>query len=461
MTLWMPDPAKLRRPAYLSLAEEIGRAIGDGRLATGERLPTHRQLAEQLGLSVQTVSRAYDELVRRGLVSGEIGRGTFVRSLRREPDPPYLPERIGELVDLSILKPICEPLHLTRMQEALGLLAQTLPPSAALSFRPNVVFPRHRVVAAEWLRRCGVDVAPENITIANGATPAITVALMSAASAGSTIATEAISHHTVVPLASYLGLKLKGVAVDEEGMLPDALERACRETAIRGVFLQPSVINPRAALMSAERRAALAAVAERHDLTIIENDILGPLIDDGPAPIAALAPQRTLYVTGFSKITVPGLRVGYLVAPEKLSAVVANRHLVTNWMATPIMVEIASRWVSDGTALELVDWQRDALRRRHAIAADMLEGISFRSHASSLHIWLDLPEAVAEESFVAQARIHGVAIAPSASFRTRAQDHESAVRISLGSTTENELRAGLRIIHRLLQGDPDLLPLPI
>jgi DNA-binding transcriptional MocR family regulator len=284
---------------------------------------------------------------------------------------------------------------------------------------------------------------------------------MSVGPAGSAIATEALSHHTVVPLASYLGLKLKGIAIDEEGMLPDALERACRETAIRGLFLQPSVINPRAAMMSADRRAALVAVAERHDLTIIENDILGPLVDNRPAPIATLAPERTLYMTSFSKITVPGLRIGYLVAPERLAAAVANRHLVTNWMATPIMVEIASRWVKDGTALELVDWQRDALRRRHEIAAEMLDGVGFRSHPCSPHVWLDLPEGIGEESFVAQARIHGVAIAPSASFRTQSRDRGSAVRISLGSTTESQLRAGLSIVHRLLQGDPELLPLPI
>src|SRR3546814_3881617 len=112
MTLWRPDPAALRRPVYLSLADQVAHAIAAGRLDSGARLPTHRQLAEDLGLSVQTVSRAYEELVRRGLVSGETGRGTFVRTPRREPDPPFLPERLGEVIDLSILKPVCEPIHL-------------------------------------------------------------------------------------------------------------------------------------------------------------------------------------------------------------------------------------------------------------------------------------------------------------------------------------------------------------
>src|SRR6478735_6886682 len=212
MTLWQPDPTLIRRPAYQSLADQFARAIHDGRLANGARLPTHRKLADDLKLSVQTVSRAYEELIRRGLIAGEIGRGTFVQTLRKEPEPPYLPERLGELIDLSILKPACDQYHLEKMREAFGWLAENLPPSSALSFRPNVVFPRHRAVAAEWLARCGLDVSPLNINLTNGATSGMTTALMSVAPPGSTVVVEAISHHTLVPLSTYLGLHLEGVA---------------------------------------------------------------------------------------------------------------------------------------------------------------------------------------------------------------------------------------------------------
>lgn len=461
MTIWTPDPTRLERPVYLSLADQIARAIDDGSLPPGHRLLPHRQLADQLGLSVQTVSRAYEELVRRRLVSGEIGRGTFVRVPQTEPDPPYVPERVGKLVDLSVLKPVCEQMHLTRLQDALRALGRNLPAASALSFRPTGIFPRHRAVAVDWLGRCGLEARPENVLITNGATPALTTALMCVTPPGATLATETVGHHTLVPLASYLGITLKGIAVDSEGMLPEALERACNDSAIRAVFLQPSVINPRAALMSATRRAALAEIAARHDLTIIENDILGPLVDEGIAPIASLAPERTFYITTLTKVTVPGLRVGYMVTPPRFVAAAANRHLVSNWMATPIMVEIASRWIEDGTASELVDWQRAAVRRRHAIAAAELDGVTFRAHRCSLHIWLDLPEGLSEGSFVTRARARDVAIAPSASFRALPNDTASAARISLGSTREDELTAGLRVIRDLLRNEPDLLTFPI
>ncbi|MDK4724661.1 PLP-dependent aminotransferase family protein [Rhizobium phaseoli] len=461
MTKWRPDPSQLRRPAYLSLAEQIANAITDGKLSDGAQLPPHRKLADDLHLSVQTVSRAYDELSRRGLISGEIGRGSFVQTRPREPEPPYLPERLGEVIDLSILKPVCEQIHLERLRQAFGWLSENLPSSSALSFRPNMVFPRHRAVATEWLARCGLEVSPLNISLTNGATSGMTVALMSVAPPGSTIATEAISHHTLVPLCGYLGLHLEGLPIDEQGMIPEALDEACRTGPIRTIFLQPSVINPMAAVMSGERRQALAAVAAKHDIAIIENDILGPLVENRPPPMAAFAPERTLYVTSFTKITVPGLRIGYLVAPDRYVAAVANRHLVSSWMATPAMAEIASRWVSEGTAMELVNWQRRALAGRHAIAAEMLAGLSYRAHPQSLHVWLPLSGHHAEDGFVAQARLRGVAIAPGKSFRTADQGSTPAVRISLGSTTESELRTGLGIVAALAQGNPEELLLAI
>ncbi len=461
MTLWRPDPALIRRPAYLSLADQFARAVHDGRLANGERLPTHRALADELKLSVQTVSRAYEELIRRGLVVGEIGRGSFVQTPRREPDPPYLPERPGEVIDLSILKPVCEPMHLDLLKQALAWLSEALPASSALSFRPNMVFPRHRAVAAEWLRICGLEVSPQNITLTNGATAGMTVALMSVAPPGSTVATEAIGHHTLVPLARYLGFNLEGLPIDDDGIVPEALDEACRHSDIRAVFVQPSVINPTATLMGAGRREEIAAVARRHDIAIIESDVLGPLVEDRPPAVAAFAPERTVYVTSFTKITVPGLRVGYIAAPDRYMAAVANRQLVSNWMATPLVAEIASRWVSDGTAMELVRWQRVAVRRRLDIAAEMLAGVDYRSHRDGLHLWLPLPVEHSEEGFVAQARLQGVAIAPGASFRISQSPWRPAVRISLGSTTEGELRTGLGVVNRLLLGDPEHLLLAI
>jgi DNA-binding transcriptional MocR family regulator len=461
MTMWQPNPSSLRRPVYLSLADQVARAISHGRLEAGARLPTHRELASCLDVSVQTVSRAYQELIRRGLVSGETGRGTFVRAPRREPDPPFIPERLGEVIDLSILMPVCEPVHLERMKAALVGLANSLPPSAIFSFRPSMAFNRHRSVAVEWLRSCGLDTSAANVHLTNGATAGMTIALMSVVPPGATVATEEIGHHTLVPLACYLGLKLRGLATDREGIIPQALDRACRDGEVRALFVMPTPANPTASFMSLSRRNEVAEVARRHGIAIIENDVLGPIIEERVPPIAALAPERTLYVTSFTKCVLPGLRTGYLVVPDRLVPAVANRHLVTNWMATGLIVELATRWVENGVAAELVNWQRAALRARQTIAAEVLRDIPYYAHREGLHLWLPLGKGRSEQEFVSHARLQGVAIAPAASFVTTTNPHQPAVRISVGSTTVGQLRTGLSVVSNLWHGDPEPVLLAI
>jgi len=457
MTNWMPDPDNLTRPAYLSLAQQFARAIEGGALPVGARLMPHRKLADALGLSVQTVSRAYDELIRRGLIAGEIGRGSFVLGPGAEARQPYLPERPGQVIDLSILKPVVETMHLDRMREGFGWLAQNLAAPSALSFRPNMVMPHHRAVAADWLVRQGIPAEAQGIALTNGATPAITAAVMSVAPPGAGIAAEALTHHTLMPLCTYLGLHLEGVAMDDWGMLPAALDEAARKGAIRAVYLQPNVINPLAMAMPADRRAELVDVTRKHDLAIIENDTLNLMIPDRIAAFAALAPERTLHICGFTKITVPGLRMAYLHAPPRHATAMANRHLVANWMATPPMADLLSHWVTDGTVADLAAWQARAMIERHGLAAEVLGSAMPVCHGNSLHLWLPLPEDWTEEGFVTQARLRGVAVAAGNAFRASERWRREAIRISLGSTQAEDLRRGLSTVSAMLSDVPEVL----
>lgn len=454
MTKWHPDPGQLRRPVYISLADQFTAAIKSGRLAENDKLPPHRDLAYDLKISIQTVSKAYDVLARRGLVSGEVGRGTYVKAGGSAPQSPYIAERLANEIDLSIVTPVCTPSHLERMKDALHRLGDGLPSAAALSFRPNTIFPRHNEAAAAWLSMLGVETAPHNLLVTNGASSAFTVALLSAAGPGAILATEEVCYHVIRPLADYLGIRLRPIVADADGMVPEALEEACRREEVRVVALQPNLANPTATLMSEGRRRAIAETARRHDVTVIENDVFGPLLSRRPRPIAALAPERTVYITGFSKVALPGLRIGYVAAPDHLAATIANRHLMANWMATPVMAEIATLWLSDGTMQALVDWQREALGQRHRIVSAVLEGAAYRAHPEGLHLWLPLPPEHDEPAFVSQARARGVAVAPSTPFSLSGAP-AGAVRVSLGATETDELRAGLDILASLLRAAPD------
>jgi DNA-binding transcriptional MocR family regulator len=412
-------------------------------------------MAIDLNVSIQTVSRAYDDLTRRGLLSGEPGRGTFVKSTKLDRGPPFTLQRLPEVIDLSILKPVCENVHEDRMRSALASLATDLPSRAVHAFRPESAGSPQRSAAVEWLRLCGVETSAYNVCITNGATSALAVALMTVAPSGSTVATEVFGHHSLKPLANYLGIKLIGVRGDHSGILPDQLAKVCGTTSISALVLQPTVINPTAILLSDHRRREIAEIAKYFNVTIVENDPLGPLVSNKPATIFSIATDQCFYVTSFTKIIMPGLRIGYMAVPSKYAATAMNRHLVTNWMATPLVEQIATNWVFDGTAIEFVEWQRQALGLRHALFNRLMGDFRFTSHPQSLHAWIPLPDEHQEAGFVEHAKALGVAVARGSSFLANDTAPYPAIRVSVGSVTFNQLTEGLSAIAKILNSLPE------
>lgn len=458
MTEWRPDKNALKRPAYLALVDQVSKAIQQGQVEPGEQLPPQRELAEELGISLQTVSRAYEELRRRDLVLGEIGRGTFVQAPSPTETTPFREYRLsGSVVDLSIFKPVTAPLHKECMSEALARLSKDIPEDTLFSFRPNQGLPRHVKTAELWLDKCGVTAEDDRIVITNGVTQGTMAAMTTVCKAGDTVVAPEVGHHSLPNLCSYLGLRLKGLALDEDGILPDAFAKACKEGGVKALYIMPNLANPTATLMSEARRKALVEIARAHDIFIIENDVLGPLPMKTPPPMAALAPERTFYLTSFTKVLMPGLRSGYMVIPAGMLPSVRNRLLATAWMATPMMAEIAARWVEDGTAQKLVNWQRKALGKRLLLVSKALHSFQYNSHPCAMHIWLPLPGRWRSSAFVTQAQKLGVAVAPSAPFVVNLDIDLRAVRVSLGSAPEAEFKRGLRILAQLLDREPEIL----
>lgn len=456
MTIWRPRKDDIVRPAYRSLARLMAEAIDTGKLEPGARLPTHRALAFDLGLSLQTVSRAYDELTRLGLIVGEVGRGSFVRGPQRDAQMPWhrLPGGDG-VIDFSMLVPVTGEIHVRRMSETLAELSGDLPLNTIFSFRPRATLERHVAHASTWIASGGVDAHPARIVPTNGNTSAMSLALQTVTVPGDLVVTEELGHHTLTSLTSVLGLRLHGLAIDEEGIVPDAFEAACRAEQVKALYLMPTGLGPTCAVMGEARRAEIIEIADRHQVWIIENDAWGPIEPDRPPSFATLAPERTLYFTGLSKCLVPGLRIGWLVVPDTLITTARTRHLVTNWMATPLISEIASRWIADGTAANLLGWQRKKLALRNRIVRERLSGFAFRSMPHGLHVWLPLPGTWNEQAFVEHARGEGVAVAGAVNFRTGPHTPPAAIRICLGAGTEKELAQGIGTIARLLRSIPE------
>ncbi len=438
-------------PKYRAIATALSEAIAEGDLAAGDRLPTQRDLAWQLGVTVGTVGRAYAEIERRGLLSGETGRGTFVRAASPVSDIPMQPSA-AEVVDLTLNFP-APGREREALTAALTKMAGESVSGALLDYQPDTGLPAHRAAGAVWIARRGYSVTPEHVIVCAGAQHGILSTLAALTRPGDRILTERLTYQGIKPAASMLGLRLDGVEMDADGLLPDAFEQTIVETGARILYCMPTLHNPTTVTMPESRKREIAAIAFRHDVLIIEDDIYGNLLPSpGPRPLASFAPENTIYLTSLSKTIAPGLRIGYVVPPTNIVDHIGSAVRATCWMAAPFMAEIATRWILDGEADAILDNHRMIAEKRRMSAIKRLEAFSYDAPLGAMHIWLHLPEPWRAAEFVAAAEKQGVKVAPAETFAVGRGDIPHAVRICLGTPREDAvLDAGLEIISEILR----------
>lgn len=453
MTIPIEDIARRQGPRYLAIADTIATEVAAGRLAPGDRLPTHRDLAWRVGVTVGTVTRAYAELERRGVAAGEVGRGTFIRGERAPGlDAAAVPAETG-VIDLSLNFPPSGT-HAPDLRDALRRLADHPDLAALLQYQPNAGRREHREAGTEWLARRGLEVDPGRVAITCGAQHGMLIALSAATRPGDHVAAEALTYPGLMVAARMLGLRVDPLAMDDDGLLPEAVEDACRNGA-RAIYTIPTLQNPTTSVMPEPRRRRIAAIAERHGAVLIEDDLFGLLPHAAPPPLAAIAPEHTIYVTALSKSIAPGLRIGYVAAPERLWEGVRNAVRGTSWMATPLMAELASGWIRDGTADRLLAERRTECEARLEMARDRLKGHRFDASDGSLHVWLHLPSAWDKADFVGEAARRQVLVASDAAFTVGRPSPVHAIRVCLGPAIDRAtLEIGLERLSALLDSGP-------
>jgi DNA-binding transcriptional MocR family regulator len=455
MTIWSPDLSEFSGPKARRLADAIGADITAGRLRPGERLPPQRDLAYQLGMSVGTVTRAYAEAQRRGLVDSQIGSGTFVRQSRTPETEFVLPsDAPGAVIDLSI-SVYASPRWDRPLRDAMAALAAT-DNAALMEYQGAAGMDRHREAGAMWLRRPGYAPPTEDVLVTMGGQHAMAITISAFSRPGDTLLVENFCYPPVRALAAMFGLTLKGVEMDGNGIIPAAFDNACRNSGASLAYLTPTLQNPTNTVMSADRRAEIAAIARRHDLRIIEDEVTGALLAGVPVPIAHWAPERTCLISSVSKAVAPGLRTGYVAAPAALHGPLSDRIRALSWMATPLTAEIAARWIDDGTAAQLHQAISQENAARHRIVAETLDDVDEPPHAAvSPHLWYRLPERWGSSGFVEAAQASGVRIAPAQSFAVGQRGAGDHIRISVGAArSRDELRRALEILARLSRAIP-------
>jgi DNA-binding transcriptional MocR family regulator len=446
MTIWLPDLSASGRPAYLAIADAIADAVRLGRLRPGQLLPTHRLLADLLGVNVSTVTRAYREAARRRLVGGEVGRGTYVLAVASEAAIFALEHRPeGGVIDLSTNMP---PVS-ARDPDLAATLARLEPGDAArlLHYPGPGDALVHREAARNWLRRRGVEADADGILVCAGAQHAMDTALGLFAEFEE-VACEALVYPGLNAAARHVRRRLHAIPMDGDGIRPDLFEQACRGGSQLAV-LSPTLHNPTTTTMSLERRRRLVSIARRWDVLIIEEDVYGLLAEDSPPPLAALAPERVIYLTGLSKTVAPGLRIGYLVFPRRFRDRMRDTEHHTTWYVSPLSTALASRWMDDGTAWRRLLTQRRELAARHRQCARHLGGFDWRGTPRCPHVWLAAPPGGSEQ-FARRALAEGVVVVPASVFAAGRSVAQDGIRISIGAATDRgSLAEGLSRLARL------------
>lgn len=462
MNGWTPDLTRSNKPRYLAIADAIARDIETGQLSPGDRLPAQRGLAARINMDFTTVARGYVEAQKRGLIASTVGRGTFVAAspeARREPSktPPQLASRRASPVDLSMNLPPepDDPELLERMQAGLAEVAQDI--TALLRYQGFGGSPDAKDAASSWLGRRALVPSQERLFISPGAHPALLAIFGVLAKAGDTLLAESITYPGARSIAAQLGIRLVGLPMDDEGIDPEALTQACMKLQPKALYLNPTLQNPTTITIPPARRMAIADVARRFKLPIVEDDAYGFLPVHGPAPFAALVPELTWHVAGLAKCFGAGLRTAYVVTPDARSGwPLAAAMRASCVMASPLTVALATRWIEDGTGDSILRFIRAEAAARQKIAAEILPAGIFKSDPLSFNLWMQLPAPWTRSAFIGHMRAMGIGVVASDAFTVGASPPE-AVRICLGGPTKRpELRNALEFMAHALVESPAL-----
>ena len=444
--MWIPELERRSGPTAQRIVDALLEAVNEGSLAPGAQLPPHRELADSLGVALGTVSRAYSLAKERGLITGTVGRGTFVAG--READA----EDAGGEIDLSQNLIRWDP-----GESVAGLLRAALLERSDLRTLMEVYpkpagWPEHRRVAAQWLSRRGISASGEQVVVTNGAQHGLLMALALLSQPGDVLATEHVTYSGIKNIAAQLQLRMAGLPMDQEGLLPEALDRLCASGKVRLLYTIPTLQNPTGAVMSEDRRETIADIARRRNVTILEDDIYSFLLEGGPPPIAAFAPERCFLATSLSKGVFPGLRLGFLVCPAGTAERVAEKVRMSLLAVSPLAAAIGTRWLEDGTVDRIMEKKRTEIRWRWQMASQLF-ALETRGRHPAAHLWLPLPRGQRPQEFVPRLQARGILVGSAEVFAVDPGAVPSAVRICLGaSLSRARLQQALGVIQEVRDG---------
>ncbi|MCJ6560491.1 aminotransferase-like domain-containing protein [Klebsiella variicola] len=427
---------------YKAVVDRYAQAIRSGQLPAGSRLPTHRTLAAGERISLATATRIYRELEEMGLVSGETGRGTFVRDLSLPPGHGVDQQVVAaDVVDLNFNYPSL-PEQGDALREALRQLAMAGDIDSHLRYQPHAGRLAEREIIARHLTCQNFTPDAENVLIVNGAQHGLAVTVMGLLRPGDVVAVDALTYSGFKVLAALYHLELAAIPCRPEGPDLQALHTLCQQRRVRAVYTMPTLHNPLGWVLNTGQRQALADLARQHDLLIIEDAAYARLVSRPPPPVISYAPERTVYVTGFSKNIATGLRVGVVISPPRYRPEIERAIRATTWNTPTLISSLICAWIEDGTVARFEMQKRQDARQRQQVAREVLCGLPVVSHPDSYFVWLPLGEESRADRLANALMERRISVSTAEPFCVSATIPQ-ALRIALGSVPFDSLRQAL------------------
>ena len=475
-------------PLYQQIKTYLRRGILSGSLAPDTRLPASRQLARDLGVNRITVETAYAELEADGLIFSKVGSGTYI--LPMKPLPPiskvasgtpwplwqqglrvkaeasgvgmlnetYAATEHPELINFSDGS---GDSHLFPVDDFRKVLQSIMRRDgiSALDYGERSGYAPLRSTLAHILASQGLQTQPENILITAGSQQALSLVSQLLLKPGDVILVESPTYAGALDLFRSLNFRVVGIPTDEQGMQVEVLEELLQQHHPKLIYTIPNFHNPTGTCLSSPRRRDLLVLADRYNIPILEDDFVGDLRYDGRTQpsLKALDPGgRVIYISTFSKMLMPGLRVGFLVADGPVYDSLVNFKYVNDLATSTLIQRALETYVTVGRYQSHLRRSCQIFRKRRdsmlaAIQRYLPPGVHVDPPQGGLFIWLQLPDNLSAEKLLTLAHEEGVDFVPGDHFFPNNSNGKDWLRLNFVVQPPDKIEAGIQRLGKALQ----------
>ena len=440
---------------YKRLSAQLEAMIREGHFAQGEKLPTHRRLADQLSVTAGTVSKAYSELHLNGLVNSHVGSGTYVgpiehgKTFSNFENYEDFPRENFDLSRSSALTLKDNPVfrktleQMTLRQDVITQLSQ---------YGPEQGYIEHRKAGANWISHLNFNASYDQVICTNGAQHALFCILLALLKRGDALLSESFTYPGLISACRSLGINIIGLAMDDEGILPSALDAACKKNKVSALYCMPTMQNPTTAVMSEGRRVAIAEICLKHNILILEDEAHAVLEKERPPPISFYAPERSIIISSLSKAVAAGIRAGFIHAPSTLVQRISRAVRSTCWMPTPIAMSVACHLIETNAIKSLLDLQISEISRRKNLVSPMFQHKNVKTHKNSPYYWIEVPHGWRASDIAEEAKQKNCLVSTAEAFAVDRHRTAPYLRASVSNPTVSEqgIVSGFKILLDVL-----------